>query len=96
MHMWFKPDLFIRRHHKLNKQVQETQKAINYAYLNVTYRRNDNYIYIYDGETGNYCQKSVNKTKQKPRTQQNGSGGGWGWVGGCVNKNVPVHVCTLT
>ena len=33
---WFKLNLFIRRYHKLNKQVQETEKQ--YAYLGFTYR----------------------------------------------------------
>ena len=46
--------LFIHRHLKFNKLVQETQKQ--YAYLSVTYGQNDNYTDIYDGKMANYCQ----------------------------------------
>ena len=60
-HFGFKLNLFIHRNHKFIKQVQGTQKQ--YAYLSVIYRKNDNYIYIYDGGMGNYCRKSVSKVK---------------------------------
>ena len=39
--------LFTHRNHKLNKQVQETQKQ--YAYFSVTYIQNDNHTDTYDG-----------------------------------------------
>ena len=46
--------LFIHRNHIFNKQVQETQEQ--YAYINVTYRQNDNDTDIYDGKMANCCQ----------------------------------------
>ena len=46
--------LFTHRNHKLNKQVQETQKQ--YAYLSVTYIQNDNHTDTYDIKMANYCQ----------------------------------------
>ena len=45
--------LFTHRNHKLNKQVQETQKQ--YAYLSVTYIQNDNHTDTYDSKMANYC-----------------------------------------
>ena len=50
---WFQLNLFVHRNHKLNKQVQETQKQ--YAYLSVIYRSKEYYIYISDGKMANYC-----------------------------------------
>ena len=56
--------LFTHRNHKLNKQVQETQKQ--YAYLSVTYIQNDNHTDTYDGKMANYCQNvRGNKTKDQ-------------------------------
>ena len=60
--------LFTRRNHKLNKQVQETQKQ--YAYLSVTYIQNDNRWQKTKMTTKN---KQTNKTKQKQK--QNGRRG---------------------
>ena len=61
--------LFTHRNHKLNKQVQETQKQ--YAYLSVTYIQNDNHTDTYDGKMANYCQNvRGNKTNKRPKWQQ--------------------------
>ena len=58
--------LFTHRNHKLNKQVQETQKQ--YAYLSVTYIQNDNHTDTYDGKMANYCQNvRGNKTNKRPK-----------------------------
>ena len=62
--------LFTHRNHKLNKQVQETQKQ--YSYLSVTYIQNDNHTDTYDGKMANYCQNvRGNKTNKRPKWQQN-------------------------
>ena len=59
--------LFIHRKHKLNKQVQKTQKQ--YAVC-VTYRYNDNHTDNYDGKMANCCQNvRGNKTKTKMTTK---------------------------
>ena len=63
---WFKQNLFVRRNNKLNKQVQEAQQQ--YAYLRVTYKRNDNYIY--DGQMADYCQKSKATKHTPPKNKQ--------------------------
>ena len=56
--------LFTHRNHKLNKQVQETQKQ--YAYLSVTYIQNDNHTDTYDSKMANYCQSRFDGvTKQQ-------------------------------
>ena len=58
--------LFTHRNHKLNKQVQETQKQ--YAYLSVTYIKNDNHTDTYDSKMANYCQDvRGNKTNKRPK-----------------------------
>ena len=58
--------LVTHRSHKLNKQVQETQKQ--YAYLSVTYIQNDNHTDTYDGNMANYCQNvRGNKTNKRPK-----------------------------
>ena len=58
--------LFTHRNHKLNKQVQETQKQ--YAYLSVTYIQNDNHTNTYDSKMANYCQNvRGNKTNKRPK-----------------------------
>ena len=81
--------LFTHRNHKLNKQVQETQKQ--YPYLSVTYLQNDNHTDLrwQDGKLLSKRQrqqnkqktkittknKQTNKTKQKQQQQQNGRRG---------------------
>ena len=66
---WFKQILSIHRDHKFNKQVQETQ--MQYAYLSVTYRQNNNYTDIYDGKMTNCCQKvRGSKPNQRPKQRK--------------------------
>ena len=72
--MWYNTfglnkNLFTHCNHKLNKQVQETQKQ--YAYLSVTYIQNDNHTDTYDSKMANYCQNvRGNKTNKRPKWQQ--------------------------
>ena len=64
--------LFIHRHLKFNKLVQETQKQ--YAYLSVTYRQNDNYRHLrwQDGKLLSKSQRQQNKDQnQNKQTKQN-------------------------